>query len=311
MLKKPINFILFISLLLSGCAAVAQADDDLSQRQVRVVATTGMVADAARRVGGERVQVTGLMGAGVDPHLYKASAGDVTLLANADVIFYSGLHLEAQMGRVFEKMRGSVRTAAIAENIDPALLLSPPDYEGLYDPHVWFDVSMWMGAVEAVRDVLVEMDPLHEQVYTENTASYLEQLAELHAYVLAQAERVPPSKRVIITAHDAFNYFGRAYGFEVRGLQGISTATEASTADVQGLANFIVERQIPAMFIESSVPTRTIEAVQAAVRAQGFQVNIGGELFSDALGDPGTPEGEYIGMVRHNTDTIVSSLLVE
>jgi manganese/zinc/iron transport system substrate-binding protein len=162
-----------------------------------------------------------------------------------------------------------------------------------------------------VRDTLAEADPGSAALYSANTDRYLAELSDLHAYVLAQAERVPADKRVVITAHDAFNYYGRAYGFEVRGLQGISTESQASTSDVQALADFIAERQIPAIFVESSVPQRTIEAVQAAVRDRGFDVVIGGSLFSDAMGDPGTPEGTYIGMVRHNTDTIVSALLGE
>jgi manganese/zinc/iron transport system substrate-binding protein len=168
-----------------------------------------------------------------------------------------------------------------------------------------------MKAIEPVRDTLIEMDPDHADLYRANAESYVAELNDLHDYVLAQAERLPADQKVLITAHDAFNYFGQAYGFEVRGLQGISTAAEAGTADVQELADFIVERRIPAIFVESSVPPRTIEAVQAAVRAQGFDVQIGGELFSDAMGDPGTEEGTYVGMVRHNIDTIVNSLLGE
>jgi manganese/zinc/iron transport system substrate-binding protein len=170
---------------------------------------------------------------------------------------------------------------------------------------------MWMNAAEQVRDTLVEMDPDHADLYRSNAKNYLAELNQLHDYVEAEAARVPEEKRVLITAHDAFNYFGRAYGFEVRGLQGISTASEAGTADVQELSDFIVENKIPAIFVESSVPPRTIEAVQAAVRSKGFEVEIGGELFSDAMGDPSTPEGTYIGMVRHNIDTIVGSLLNE
>jgi manganese/zinc/iron transport system substrate-binding protein len=191
------------------------------------------------------------------------------------------------------------------------LLIPSPIYAGEHDPHVWFDVTLWMKAVEAVRDTLVEVDPEHAGAYQANAEAYLAQLAELHQYVTEQANRVPEQQRVLITAHDAFNYFGRAYGFDVRGLQGISTAAEASTADVQALADFIAENEIRAIFIESSVPVRTIEAVQAAVAAKGFNVEIGGQLFSDAMGDPDTPEGTYIGMVRYNIDIIVGALLGE
>ena len=279
---------------------------------LNVVTTTGMIADIAENVGGEHVQVTALMGPGIDPHLYKASAGDVNRLQEADIIFYNGLHLEAAMGEVLERFAGSgATTVAVAESIDTGALLAPPEFAGFYDPHVWFNVAFWMEATAVVRDALIAQDPENAAGYTANAEAYLAGLAELDAYVAEQAARVPEETRVLITAHDAFNYFGQAYGFEVRGLQGISTASEAGTADVQELARFIAERQIPAVFVESSVPPRTIEAVQAAVRAQGFDVQIGGELFSDAMGSAGTPAGTYDGMVRHNIDTIVSALLAE
>jgi manganese/zinc/iron transport system substrate-binding protein len=305
--------LLLLALALAGCGLVAHADDvPLSERPIRVVATTGMVADIVRSVGGERVAVEGLMGPGVDPHLYKASAGDVNRLQAADIIFYNGLHLEAQMGKVFERMSGTdVVTVPVAENIDPAELLSPAEFQGNYDPHVWFNVRFWMTATREVAAALAALDPDHADLYAANAEAYLAELADLDAYVREQAARVPQDKRVLITAHDAFNYFGREYGFEVRGLQGISTAAEASTADVQELARFIAARRIPAIFVESSVPPRTVQAVQAAVQDQGFDVQIGGELFSDAMGTSGTPEGTYTGMVRHNIDTIVGALLGE
>lgn len=304
---------IILALALTACGEVSGSDDvDLSERPIRVVTTIGMITDIVENVGGERVQANGLMGPGVDPHLYSASEGDVARLRNADVIFYNGLHLEAQMANVLQQMgETEAVTVAVTDNIERSLLLTPPEFEGAYDPHVWFDVTLWMTAAETVRDTLVELDPAHADVYQQNAETYLGELEELHEYVQEQAARVPADLRVLVTAHDAFNYFGRAYGFDVRGLQGISTASEASTADVQGLAHFIAERQIPAVFIESSVPQRNIEAVQAAVRAEGFDVQIGGELFSDAMGNPETPEGTYDGMVRHNVDTIVSALLAE
>ncbi|MCC7452365.1 MAG: zinc ABC transporter substrate-binding protein [Anaerolineae bacterium] len=268
-----------------------------------------MITDIVQQVGGKRVQVIGLMGAGVDPHLYKATEGDVTRLADADVIFYNGLHLEAAMSRVLERISERIKSVAVTDYIERTKLFTPPQFQGNYDPHVWFDVTMWMQAVEKVRDTLTQMDKPNADQYIANAELYLAQLTELHTYVLAKASTVPAEKRVLITAHDAFNYFGRAYSFEVKGLQGISTATEAGTADVQGLADFIAQRKIAAVFVESSVPQRTIEAVQAAVRARGFDVKIGGQLYSDAMGSPGTPDGTYIGMVRHNIDTIVNALL--
>jgi manganese/zinc/iron transport system substrate-binding protein len=296
---------------LGGCGGgekTGQSAADLSQRKISVVTTIGMITDIVQNVGGERVAVSGLMGPGVDPHLYKASEGDVRRFSEADVIFYNGLHLEAKMASVLEQMNRRVRTVAVSGGIPAARLFSPPQFEGAPDPHVWFDVSLWMLAAEKVRDTLAEMDPQHRAFYQINADGYLDRLRELDRYVRARAESVPAAQRVLITAHDAFHYFGRAYGFEVRGLQGISTASEAGTADIQDLAAFIADRRIPAVFVETSVPPRTIEAVQAAVRSRGFEVAIGGALFSDAMGNPGTPEGTYIGMVRHNIDTIVEAL---
>ena len=304
---------LVTTLAVAACGPAASSQGgDLSQRTIRVVTTIGMITDVVKNVGGERVEVTGLMGPGIDPHLYKASEGDVLRLQQADIIFYNGLHLESQMAEVLERMgEGHIRTVAVTDPIDRANLMAPPEFKGNYDPHVWFDVTLWMKTVEQVRDTLAEADPGSAALYQANAERYLGELAALQTYVLEQAQRVPEDKRVVITAHDAFNYFGRAYGFEVRGLQGISTEAQASTADVQDLADFIAERQIPAIFVESSVPQRTIEAVQAAVRDRGFDVQIGGSLYSDAMGDAGTPEGTYIGMVRHNIDTIVTALLGE
>lgn len=305
-MKKFFLTVLALSLLLSACATETGND---SNGKLNIVTTTGMIADITKNVGGEYVEVTALMGPGVDPHLYKASEGDMRRLQDADLIFYNGLHLEAQMGEVLEKMNDfGIKTVPVTDKIDRSLLQAPPQFAGNYDPHVWFDVTMWMKAVEQVQETLIETDPSHKSEYEANASAYLAQLDELHQYVLAQAQTVPADKRIIITAHDAFNYFGQAYGFEVRGLQGISTEAQAGTADVQDLVSYIVEKQIPAIFVESSVPQRNVEAVQAAVQAQGFDVQIGGSLFSDAMGSEGTPEGTYIGMVRHNIDTIVSAL---
>ena len=292
--------------LLAGCAADTRGIDG---GRLNVVATTGMITDVVRQVGGDRVAVRGLMGPGVDPHLYKASAGDVTALADADVIFYNGLHLEAAMGEVLEEMGSRIRTVPVAAGIPPARLLAPAEFAGAHDPHVWFDVSLWVVTVEAVATALAEADTAGAAAYRENARRYAAELDSLHRWVQDRANEVPPERRVLVTAHDAFNYFGRAYGFEVRGLQGISTVSEAGTGDVQRLAELIVSRRIPAIFVETSISRRTVEAVQAAVRARGVDVAIGGSLFSDAMGDPGTPEGSYVGMVRHNVNTIVDALL--
>jgi len=315
--RLPVVFLLLALVFLAGCqkpkekgsdGADVRPSQDLSGRKIRIVATIGMITDIVEQVGGERVAVSGLMGPGVDPHLYKASEGDVTRMAGADIIFYGGLHLEGKMTEVFERMRGRIRTVAVTDGIDRGLLLKPPEFLGVYDPHVWFDVTLWMTAVEGVAEALAKIDPQHADAYRRRATAYREKLSELHGYVKSRAEEVPVSKRILVTAHDAFNYFGRAYGFEVRGLQGISTVTEAGTADIQDLAKLIVEKRIPAVFVETSVSPRTIEALIEAVHARGFDVETGGNLYSDAMGDPGTPNGTYIGMVRHNIDTIVSAL---
>lgn len=307
---NTIVILLALCLVVTACGSAgnsAAAEDGV----VQIVTTTSMITDITKVVGGATVSVTGLMGAGIDPHLYVASEGDMELLQEAEVIFYNGLLLEAQMAEILEQLGERKTVVAVAATIDEQQLLPWAQYADEYDPHVWFDVSLWMKAVETVRDTLAEVDAPNADTYRANAAGYLAELTALDAYVKEQAARVPAEQRILVTAHDAFHYFGRAYGFDVRGLQGISTASEAGTADVQTLADFIAEKQIKAIFVESSVPVRNIEALQAAVAARGFTVVIGGQLFSDAMGDPDTPAGTYMGMVRHNIDTIVGALLGE
>jgi manganese/zinc/iron transport system substrate-binding protein len=302
-------FLCIAALLLAGCGRIPERTlPDFSDRTINVVATTGMVGDIVKEVGGERLNVTTLMGPGVDPHLYKASEGDVERLDEADIVFYSGLHLEAKLAEVFEKMGESIVTVPVTDLIPRSELHVVGTGEAAYDPHVWFDVSMWSDATESVRRTLAEVDPTHADEYNARAQAYQEKLTALDEYVRAEANSIPEEKRVLVTAHDAFGYFAAAYGFEVKGLQGVSTATEAGAGDVQALADFIAENRIPAIFVESSVSPRTVRALQEAVRAQGYDVQIGGSLFSDAMGDPGTFEGTYIGMVRHNIDTIAHAL---
>jgi len=283
---------------------------EIQGRPIRVVTTIGMIADLAKNIGGEMVEVTSLMGTGVDPHLYKASAGDVTLVSQADLILYNGLHLEAGISGVLERLSDQKpnQVVAVTKNIDRLKLTAPPEFAGAYDPHVWFDVTLWTNVAETIRSALVKLMPSAEAHFQTRAKKYILQLEDLHIYVKEKATQIEASKRVLVTAHDAFGYFGQAYGFEVRGLQGISTATEAGTADVRNLAQFIADRKIPAIFVESSVPRQSIEAVQAAVQARKFEVQIGGELFSDAMGNSDTKEGTYIGMVQHNIDTIFDGL---
>ena len=301
---------LWSAVLLPSCGPASGADaGPIAERQVRVVATTSMIADLAREIGGDRVTVEGLMGPGIDPHLYRPRESDVARLVGADVVLYNGLELEGKMGEVLEQVEGrGIVAEPVAEAIGEGSLLAPPEFQGNPDPHVWMDVALWRRVSTAVADALAALDPTHAETYVANAEAYQARLSDLDDWVRQQVERVPPDQRVLVTAHDAFNYFGEAYGFEVRGLQGLSTATEAGTADVRDLAAFVAERGIPALFVESSVSQRSLQAVVQAVRARGGDVRIGGSLFSDALGDAGTPEGTYEGMIRHNVSTIVEGL---
>lgn len=294
------------SLLFAGCSnsSAPQAKDGIW----KVTTTTGMVADIVKQVGGDRVEVTQLMGAGVDPHLYKASEGDIKRIDDADIIFYSGQHLEGKMIEIFEKIGKSKPVKPVTAKLTKEDLLADPASPENPDPHVWFDVSLWMKSVEQVRDDMVAIDPQNKDTYTANAEKYLAKLKELDDYARTQLASIPKEQRVLVTAHDAFQYFGHAYDVEVLGLQGISTASEYGLKDVQQLVDTLVARQIKAVFVESSVPKRSIEAVVQGAAAKNHTVTIGGELFSDAMGTPGTPEGTYIGMVKHNVDTIVKAL---
>lgn len=306
--KSLFGIVLSLIILLSGCSR--QVTDEVSAKDtLNVVATTTMLADLSRIIGGEEVTVNGLMGPGIDPHLYQASAGDVTLLQTAEVVVYNGLHLEGKMSEIFENLdRQKVFVLSIEEGLDKSMLLMSEDDSNVYDPHIWFDVTIWKQAAQVVSDGLKEADPEHSGTYEENLKNYLKELEELDSYIRDRTLELPEEQRVLVTAHDAFQYFGKAYGFEVRGLQGISTDSEAGTADVSALADFIVDRQIKAIFIESSVPPKTIEALQSAVKAKGFQVSVGGELYSDSLGGENSGAETYILTLRSNIDTIVDAL---
>ncbi|WP_306220469.1 metal ABC transporter solute-binding protein, Zn/Mn family [Cohnella sp. WQ 127256] len=294
--------VFLMAIILTGCAPSAFKDEG----KLHVTATIGMITDVAKEVGGDHVEVIGLMGPGVDPHLYKASQGDISKLENADVILYGGLHLEGKMTEIFEKMAKKKTVVAVTKNIPEQQLRTIGD--GNHDPHVWFDVQLWMSATETIRDTLIEKDPENKADYEIQADTYLRKLEELDRYAKEQIATIPKQGRVMVTAHDAFGYFGDAYEIEVVGLQGISTAAEYGSKDVTGLRDMLVERGIKAVFVESSVPKKSIEAVIEGAKKKGHDIVIGGELFSDAMGKAGTIEGTYIGMVRHNVDTIVKAL---
>ncbi|RJO71931.1 MAG: manganese transporter [Myxococcales bacterium] len=299
-----------LPLLAAACSAkeTEGAENTVAPGTIAVVATTGMIADLARRIAGDAATVKTLMGPGTDPHLYKAREKDVRLLAHADVVLYNGLHLEGKLGDVLKILAKRKPVAAVTEAIDHASLRFPESFAGNPDPHVWFDVTLWMKAAERIRDALIERGPAKKEMFTANAAALLAELGELHAWCKSELAGIPKERRVLVTAHDAFGYFGRAYDVEVRGIQGISTEDEAGVKEVNDLVELLAQRGIKAVFVESSVPKKNIEALVEGCRARGHAMRVGGELYSDAMGAEGTPEGTYIGMVRHNVRTIVAAL---
>ena len=281
----------------------------LAQTPAKVVATTSQVADLVRNVVGDAAKVTGLLGEGVDPHLYKLTRSDIGQLTQADIIFYNGLLLEGKMTDALIRIASSGKpVVAVTEKLGEEFLLAPEGFEGQFDPHVWMDVTAWMRAVDVVRDRMTEFRPAAAERFNANAAHYLEQLNALDAYARETLAQVPEASRVLITAHDAFNYFGRAYGFDVIGIQGISTESEAGLRRIEELVKLLVDRKISAVFVETTVSDRNVRALIEGAKARGHVVRIGGELYSDAMGPPGTYEGTYIGMVDHNVTTIARAL---
>ena len=293
--------------LLAACQP-SPREEPSSNRPLSVVTTTGLIADAVKNIGGDSLQVQALMGPGVDPHLYKATQGDLKKLTQADVILYNGLLLEGKMGEVLEKLSRIQPVIAVGEAVDQSKLLGSPLYENAFDPHIWFDVTLWKAAVGEVGRTLQQYDSARASFYEKNMQAYQRQLDSLHQEVLEEIGKIPNEQRVLITAHDAFEYFGRAYSIEVRGLQGLSTLSEFGLKDITDLVQFIIDRNIKAVFVETSISERSIKAVVEGCRKKGHQVVIGGSLYSDAMGQAGTPEGTYLGMVRANVQTITEAL---
>ncbi len=294
--------------LLVACSGDTHGTAPARSGTLKVVATTGMIGDTAARIGGDHVAVDTLMGPGVDPHLFKASEGDVRRLAEADLVLYNGLHLEGKMGDILVKLARSRPVVAVSEEVPVGELREPPEFLGQYDPHIWFDVSLWAQTLSPVAKALAELDPGHAAEFIANAEQFGEELSQLDGWAKARIQEVPPERRVLVTAHDAFGYFGRRYGMQVVGLQGISTLSEPGLRDMDRVAELVSKREIPAIFVESSVPRRAIDAVVAACAARGHTVQIGGELFSDAMGAAGSEAGTYPGMVRFNVNTIVEAL---
>lgn len=291
------------SLTLGSTAPAGARDAPLS-----VVTTTGMLADAAERIGGELVEVRALMGPGVDPHGYRQTRTDIVALTRADLVLWHGLGLEAQMTDLFGDLSGRLPVVAVGEAIPTDLLLAGEYEAALPDPHVWMVPTIWTHAVEAVRDALIEVAPESEDELRERADLHLEEIAALADYAERALGSVPAERRLLLTAHDAFRYFGEAYAYEVVGVQGVSTESEAGLARIGELVDLVVEREIPAVFVETSVADRNVRALIEGAAARGWRVSVGGELFSDAMGEAGTYEGSYIGMIDHNVTTITRAL---
>lgn len=306
--------IIFAAISAVGCNPVAQSREQANSStsgRLSVVCTTGQVSDMVQRVGGEHLDVISIMGPGVDPHLYQATPRDIDAFNQAGVIFYSGLHLEGRLADRLEAMASERPTFAVTEVLKEKyqdVLISPDEFDGHHDPHVWFDPTIWAHCIRFVGDRLAEQDPKNGEAYLANAQAYADELVEAHARWQQQLASIDATRRVLVTAHDAFGYFGKSYGIEVRGLQGISTADETDLSTVNELVDLLVSRKIKAVFVESSVSQRYIKSLVEGCQAKGHTVKIGGELFSDAMGALGTTEGTYIGMMNHNVQTIVESL---
>lgn len=292
--------------LVLGLALLLPAN--MVSAQLSVVVTTGMIADTTRQIGGDHVEVRALMGPGVDPHAYRQTRSDIVALTRADLVLWHGLFLEAQMEEFFEDLDRRRDVIAVAETMPRELLLAHDDYENRFDPHIWMVPELWQNVVQEIRDALISVDPENADAYAANAAAFSAEMEALATYATQTLSTVPQAQRVLLTAHDAFNYFGAAYGFEVLGIQGISTESEAGLVRIAELVDLLVERNISAVFVESSVSDRNIRALIEGARAQGHDVQIGGELFSDAMGEPGTYEGTYLGMIDHNVTTIARAL---
>lgn len=296
----------------TGCQTNNINEKSATEKKLNVVATFGMITDIVENVGKEKIDVTGIMGEGVDPHLYKPTAKDTKLILDADIVFYNGLNLEIRItGTILDRMEDRTKAVAVTDGVPINSLRETTEFMGGYDPHVWHDVTIWMKATEKVRDTLSHADSKNRAYFHSNATQYIKELQSLHEDLQKLVAQIPSKRRVLVTTHDAFGYLGKAYGFEVRGLMGINTENEVGIADVRELAKYIIDRKISTMFVETSAAPQGIHAVRVAVKAQGFNVKIGGKLYADAMGTPGTIEGTYIGMMRHNMDTIVNSLQTE
>ena len=306
---RKLSYLFAVLPLLLGCGgAEKNAEPGGQGDSLSVVATVGMVADLAKQVGGDQIEVTQIMGSGVDPHLYKANRDDVQMIMSGDIVFYSGLMLEGKMADTLIKVARKKPVIAVTERVDESTLLEPEDFAGHFDPHLWMDVAAWSTCVDVIAEVLVEQAPQHADLFRANATAYKAKLEALHQYGIESIGSIPEEGRILITSHDAFNYFGRAYGLEVQGVQGLSTESEAGLQRINELVDLLVDKKISAVFVESSVSSKNIEALVEGARSKGHDVVVGGELFSDAMGEPGTYKGSYVGMLDHNITLVARGL---
>lgn len=306
-LRKWTLMVVTVGFLLVGCSQ-GEMTEESGPEKVQITTTIGQIADAARVIGGDKVEVTSLMGPGVDPHLYQATQSDIQKLQQADIVFYNGLHLEGRMLEIFENINQTKPAIALGERVDTSSLLEDEEDKKYSDPHVWFNIDLWKQAISGITETLVEEDPDNAGYYKENQEKYFIKLDELNEYAKERMNEIPEEQRVLVTAHDAFNYFGAAFDLEVKGLQGLSTESEFGLGDIQAIVDLLVERNIKAVFVETSVSDDAISSVMEGAKKAGLEVKIGGEIYSDAMGEEGTEEGTYLGMYRHNVDTIVNAL---
>lgn len=299
------KFLLPISCLFVVCCSESE---QRHTHRLCILATTGMIGDTIKNIVKDSADVITLMGPGVDPHLYKAKQGDLIKLTKANVIFYNGLHLEGKMGEILKKLSKVKPVYAVSDTINQSKLIVDPNFSTGIDPHIWFDVRLWMDVVQYINEVLQKENASYATEYQQNTNAYLKQLNTLHTAVQEAIKKIPETQRVLITAHEAFGYFGKAYGIQVKGLQGVSTVSEFGLKDVVDLVNFIIINNIKAIFVETSVPAKPIQAVIEHCKKRGYKVVIGGDLYSDAMGEAGTFKGTYIGMIHSNVQTITDAL---
>jgi manganese/zinc/iron transport system substrate-binding protein len=308
MMKKIVYLLVLFTIACGQPEEKQTTTEEKAPEPLKIVVTTNILGDMVTNIVKDKAQVTVLMGAGVDPHLYKATQNDIQSLMDADIIVYNGLHLEGKMGEVFEKVKGNKKVIAASDGIDPSLLINSSQFKGAQDPHIWFDATIWSTACEYVTQQIASEDSINAEKITSQGLSYANNLLAIDTWIKNKINELPEDKRILITAHDAFGYFGKAYNVQVKGLQGISTLSEYGLKDVTDMVDFIQKNKVKAVFVETSVNQKSMEAVIEGCQAKGYDLKIGANLYSDAMGEKGSLGGTYLGMIKYNVSSIVSAL---